>query len=206
MNEVVAASGIKSGGTLNETMYELETSGFIKSYLPFGKKKKETLYRLIDDFSMFYLHFMENAQSLEALNWQQLNQLPAWKSWSGFAFENVCLRHVKKVKEALQIAGIVSRDYSFVARATVLNPGVQIDLLIDRNDQTINLCEMKFYNGPYVVTKEYADELRRKRSVFNSLTATRKQVFITLVTTYGVQINKNSIGLIDNEITIDQLF
>ncbi len=206
LNEIIEATGLTSGGTLTETIDELELSGFISAYTPYGKKKKDKIYRLMDEFSKFYLQFMEENTHTDPINWQTISQLQPWNSWSGYAFENICHKHVQKIKEALQIAGIDSRIYSFRANATEEAAGVQIDLLIDRNDQTMNICEIKFYNAPFTLNTKYAQQLRLKREAFKIHSGANKQLFITLISTYGLVPNSHSIGLIDNALSIDNLF
>jgi predicted AAA+ superfamily ATPase len=206
LNEIIEQTGLASGGTLTETIEELELSGFINAFAPFGKKKKDTVYRLMDEFSQFYLQFMEQNTKTDPLSWQIISQLQEWKSWSGFAFESICLKHVQKIKEALQIAGVHSKIFSFRAPASDVAGGVQIDLLIDRNDQTMNICEIKFYHAPFSLTANYAQDLRLKREALKIHSGTKKQLFITLISTHGLVKNSHSIGLIDNDLSIDNLF
>ena len=122
-------------------------SGFITIYRPFGKKKKEKLFRLTDEYSLFYLQFIEGKALEGADTWHHLSQTQAYKIWSGYAFENICLKHIPQIKKALEIGGIYSLSYSFYKKGTKEEQGLQIDLLIDRNDQTINLFEVKFYQA-----------------------------------------------------------
>jgi hypothetical protein len=116
------------------------------------------------------------------------------------------LKHAQKLKEALQIAGIYSTVSCFRYRTSNNDKGTQIDMIIDRTDQTVNLCEMKFYNQELTLTKDVAEELRRKLSVFQTVTKTKNHVFITLVTTYGIHQGIHSIGLIGQSLTIQSLF
>lgn len=204
--EVTARIKLKKGGGITTILKQLEQSGFITAYYPFAKKKKDKLYRLTDYYSLFYLKFIEGTKSKNQGYWHILSQTQSWKSWSGYAFENLCLQHTDKIKEALGIHGIFSEDYSFIAKPTQTHKGAQIDLLIDRSDQTINMCEIKFYNDKVTLTSSMANNIRNKRSVFKQVSKTRKHIFITLLSTYGMTANKHSIGLIDNSITMDDLF
>ncbi|MCF6356709.1 MAG: AAA family ATPase [Draconibacterium sp.] len=202
-NELVKLLKISDGGSLTRYLNELITSGFISKYQPFGKQKKETLYRLTDEYSLFYIRFIERGKNrlfAQIYNHQQ------WKSWSGFAFESVCMKHVKQIKHALGISGVLTTESSFIKRGTQQNEGFQIDLLIDRNDNSINICEMKFYESEFEIDAEYAKKLRHKIAGFREYSKTRKQLFVTLVSTFGVKQNKHSTGLVDNSITIDWLF
>ncbi|MCB0518871.1 MAG: hypothetical protein H6577_21100 [Lewinellaceae bacterium] len=191
---------------MSTALQELELSGFISSYVPFGKKKKDTLYRLTDYYSLFYLKFIKDIPSNEAGRWDTLSQTQSWRSWSGYAFENVCFQHIEKLKQALGIAGVHTRQFSFLAKGDDENEGAQIDLLIDRNDNAINLCEIKFYIDDVVLSKETAEKLRRRLGVFRRTSGTKKQVFLTLITTFGLVKNQQSLGLVDNVITMDDLF
>ena len=203
---ILTATKFKDGGGLSTILKDLEQSGFISSYVPFNKKKKDTLYRLTDNYSLFYLKYIKDLPTNEAGNWQALSQTQSWKSWSGYAYENICLQHIDKIKAALGISGVYTRYFSFLAKATEEHGGAQIDLLIDRMDNAISLCEVKFYNDEYVLSKEEADKLRRKRSIFRRVSKTKKQLFMVLITTFGLAQRKYRLGLIDNVIGMDDLF
>ncbi len=204
--EIVAKSKIKDGGGLTNILQELEQSGFITAYVPFNKKKKDTLFRLTDNYSLFYLKFIQALANNQSNSWQMLSQTQSWKSWSGYAFENICLQHIEQIKKALGITGIHTNQFSFFAKASETHKGTQIDLLIDRQDKVINLCEIKFYNDTLTLTKTYAENLIHKKRLFKQLSKTKKQLFITLITTYGLQQNQHSIGLIDNILGLKDLF
>ena len=199
-------SHIANGGGLTKVLEELEHSGFISSYHPFNKKKKERLFRLTDEYSLFYLQFIEDKTHEGTDIWQQLSQTQIFKTWSGYAFENICLKHIPQIKKALSIAGIYSQSSSFYKKGTSTQKGTQIDLLIDRNDHIINLIEVKFYNESFTLTKNYAEDLRQKMSVFRSVTSTKKQLSWVLLTTFGLIHNQHSLGLIQNVLTLDDLF
>ena len=204
--EIVQLSGLPEGGGITKLLRELIHSGFVSSYYPFGKKKKEMLYRLTDEYSLFYLHFIENKRIQEKGMWTQLSQMPTYKSWSGYAFESLCLKHTLQIKRALEIGGIYTETSSFSFAGNDDLPGTQIDLLIDRNDGAINLCELKFYKDKFVISKEYAATLRQRRTIFSNISKTPKQIFLTLISTFGITPNKHSIGLIENSLTLDALF
>ena len=204
--EIVAQTGLSEGGTVSKILRELIHSGFAASYYPFGKRKKEMLYRLTDEYSLFYLHFIERKRVQERGMCKNLNEAPVYKSWSGYAFESLCLKHICQIKKGLQIGGIYSEAVSFTFAGNDELPGTQIDLLIDRNDGVINLCELKFYNEPFTINKSYAEQLARKRHIFKTVSKTKKQIFITLVTTYGLQVNPHSLGLVDSALDLNALF
>jgi hypothetical protein len=204
--EIIEHTDITDGGGLTMMLQELEQSGFISSYIPFGKKKKDTLFRLTDCYSLFYLKFIRDIPAKETISWQSLSQTQKWVTWTGYAFENICFQHIDQIKSALSIAGVHTNQYSFLAKKTEENEGTQIDLLIDRQDNVISLCEVKFYNDAWLLTKAEADNLRRKQRVFRQVTGTKKQIFIVLITTFDLIQNQHSIGLVDNVLDMNALF
>jgi hypothetical protein len=205
-SEIIKQTNVKDGGGLTNILQELEQSGFITSYVPFNKKKKDTLFRLTDNYSLFYLKFIQPLAKNQSNSWQTLSQTQSWKSWSSYAFENICLQHINEIKIKLGISGVHTNQFSFFAKATETQKGTQIDLLIDRQDNAINLCEVKFYNDEFVVSKSYAENLQQKKRTFQQLSKTKKQIFITLITTYGLKQNSHSLGLVDNVLEMNDLF
>jgi uncharacterized protein len=204
--EIIADTKLPDGGTLTNYLDELNQSGFITPYRVFGKKQKDILYRLTDEYSLFYLKFMQNTQEPFTNDWQELSQTQVFKIWSGYAFENLCLKHIEQVKKALGISGIYSESSSYYHNGNAERQGVQIDLLIDRKDSVINLFELKFYAEVFTLSKSYADELRNKVGSFKYFTKTKKQVFINLITAFGFKHNEHSLGLVNGEMSIDVLF
>jgi AAA+ ATPase superfamily predicted ATPase len=203
--EIIAATSITNGGTLTRTLQELAQSGFISQHGAFRKKTKDTLYRLTDEYTLFYLTFIEPLGIASHQSFTDLSTLPQWRSWSGFTFESICLRHIDPIRTSLGIAGISSRVSSFRARPVDGLPGTQIDLLIDRNDQTINLCEMKYSTEDFVITKAFIENMQQKKAVFRHHTRTRKHLFTTLITTFGTvdNVHRNSV---DQVLDLDDLF
>jgi AAA+ ATPase superfamily predicted ATPase len=204
--EIIEAGKFSNGGTITKVIEELVHSGFVMPFYTFGKKKKGIRYRLTDEYSLFYLKFIENKRLEERGVWNKFSQTQTYKIWTGYAFENICLKHIPQIKRALGISGVYSETSTYRSQAQNGRPGIQIDLLIDRNDHVINLFELKFYNTGFVLTKAYATELRTKMAVFKANTQTRKQVFLTLLTTFGLEANEHSIGLIDRVLTMEVLF
>lgn len=198
--------GVVSGGTISKTLVELEESGFIRRSPRWGHAVKDALYRLTDEFSLFHLTWMEGRRSRARDLWQQKRGTPAWRAWSGYAFEALCAKHVDQLKRALGIEAVETEESAWHHRADDAGPGAQIDLVIDRRDQAINLCEMKFSEGPFTIDKRYAEELRRKREVFRRVTGSRKTLFTTLVTTYGVTAGKYAQEVVDASLTMESLF
>lgn len=204
--EIITFSRLTDGGGVSRCLDELISSGFVSTYFPFGKKKKEMLYRLTDEYSLFYLQFIEDKAHKGNNIWVELSQTQDYKSWSGYAFESLCLKHIPQIKKALGISGIYAETSSFYQKGTPQDPGIQIDLLIDRKDNVINIFELKFYSGMFSISKTYSEDLRNKITIFKEITQTRKQVFLNFLTTFGLKHNEHSLGLIDKALTMDVLF
>ncbi len=202
--EIVQHSKLANSGTLSQILDELEKSGFIRRYNPFGKKKQNSLYQLVDFYTLFYLRFIEHSDPADLYNWSNAIDTPAYRAWSGYAFEQICLYHIHQIKKALGISGVISHTFSWKSKQAA--QGAQIDLIIDRRDQVINLCEMKFSVAPYTITKAYAEQLRQKVATFKTETGTKKAIFITMLTTYGVKANAHSANLVQNDLQMEILF
>lgn len=200
-------NGFKSGGTTTQLLGELLESGFIAQYLPFGKTTKDAIYKLTDEYSLFYLKFIDHKRAVGTGTWLKKSTGQSWTSWAGLAFEQICQKHSEQLKQALGIAGVYTElsAWRYVPKDSA-ETGVQIDLLIDRQDHCINLCEIKFSTGEFIIDKAYADVLTRKRTVFQQQTRTRKALFITLITTFGVKPNQYANSLIQSQLTMDVLF
>ncbi len=204
--ELIKAGKFPNGGTLTKTIEELVHAGFIAPFYTFGKKKNGLHYRLIDEYSIFYLKFLHNKRLEERGMWKKFSQTQTYKIWTGFAFENICLKHLAQIKKALNISGVYTETSIYRKTGNKEHSGVQIDLLIDRNDHIINLLELKFYNTDFIVSKSYAKELSQKMEIFRQQTKTKKQLFWTLLTTFGLEKNEHSLGLLDQTLTMDVLF
>lgn len=203
-DELISLSGLSNAGSTTKLINELEVSGFIRKYTPFGKKSRNSLYQLVDFYTHFYLKFIEGTQAMDKNNWVNAIDSPKYRAWSGYAYEQICMYHLPQIKQALGIGGVHATVSSW--RSSTMDSGAQIDLIIDRRDQVINLCEIKFSINPYTITKKYASEIRNKIGAFMQETGTRKSVFITMITTWGVQQNIHSTGLIQKELKMDDLF
>ncbi len=203
--EILKSTKLKDGGGFTTILDELSHSGFITPYRTFQNKKGK-IYRLTDEYSLFYLKFIEN-KGLEGEDiWQHLSQTQQYKTWSGYAFENICLKHIPQIKKALGISGIYSLSSSFYKKGTVNSKGVQIDLLIDRNDHVINLFEIKFYNQTFTITKAYANTLRQKMERFQDNTKTKKQLTWVFISTFGLRTNEYSLEMVHRSLELDDLF
>ncbi|MEA5138570.1 AAA family ATPase [Arcicella rigui] len=203
-DDILKATKLTNAGSTTRILDELEESGFIRKYLPFGNKNKNSLYQLVDFYTLFYLKFINGTQTIDQNHWINTIDNPKHRAWSGYAFEQVCLYHIQCIKQALGISGIQTATSAW--RSSNAENGSQVDLVIDRRDQVINLCEMKYSINPFVIDKKYANELQNKIGTFKTETKTRKSVFLTLITTFGVQTNNYSAGLVQNSLTMDCLF
>ena len=195
-----------TGGRLSETLRELEEAGFISSHVPLGKKSKDSIYRLADEYSLFYLKWIERRRLAGAGTFLKLQAAPGWRAWSGYALESLAHKHLPQIKRALGIAEVETNHCSWIHHPDSTWPdGAQIDLLIDRADNSINVIEIKFSQGPFTITKPYAGELRRKIEVFRSVTRARKNVFLTFLTTHGITRNAYATELVQVSLTTDAL-
>lgn len=200
--EIARLTKIADGGTLTKSLESLEECSFIIKVHPFGSKTREVLYRIVDEFTIFYFAFM--AKTGNTIN-EAWGKSAKYSSWQGYAFENICFRHQKGIAQALGISGIEKYFCSFLHRGSSNSRGFQIDMLIDRSDNCINLCEMKFFNTRVIVDKKMASGLMNRRQDFLQLTATKKTVFTTIVTSYGIKSNDLSLNVVDSVVTLDQI-
>lgn len=203
--EIIEKTALTSGGTISGLLEELIESGFVTDWQPYAKKSKDTIYKLADEFTYFYLKFMAGIRSSGEGIWQSFASGQSWRSWSGVAFERVCLKHLPQLKKELGISGVYTEESAWRARSGS-EKGAQIDLLIDRKDHVINLCEMKYAESEFIIDKTYASALENKRNVFKSQTKTKKSIYLTFVTTFGITDNDYARRLIQNSITMDNLF
>lgn len=209
--EILQLTGITDNGAFSTVLEELENCGFIRVYEPFGnartsdneRSKTNSIYQLIDFYTLFYFNFIKNNRYQDENFWTSSINSPLHNSWSGLSFEKLCLSHLNQIKQALGISGVQSLACSW--RSESSSPGAQIDLLIDRKDETINLCEMKFASAEYEISKAYEENLANKIEVFQAETQTRKSVLLTLITTYGVKQNSHS-GIVQKQVVLDDLF
>jgi len=201
-NEIIQETKLQGGG-LTTILEELEQCHFIRSYNAYEKKTKEQIYQLVDFYSLFYITFIKNARQNEEHFWTNLVSNAKHHTWTGYAFEQVCMQHASQIRQKLGVSGVIT--YLAAWRSKKSKPAVQIDLLIDRKDGIINLCEMKYAEDKYIITKKIDENLRHKKSTFIREANVRKAVHITMVTTYGVKRNAYW-GNIQSEVKMDDLF
>ncbi len=202
--EIIKIAKLSNGGGISKVLNELEQCDFIRKYSLVNDKKKDALYQLTDFYSLFYFRFIQNLNTANSNNWiTQLNST-VHKTWCGYAFEQLCMQHTKQIKHALGIAAIHTQASSW--RSRTLENNAQIDLVIDRKDNCINLCEMKFAEKEYTMDKKYAANIQNKIAAFKQETNSKKAIFFTMVSTYGVANNNYYQQWVNNSITLDKLF
>lgn len=202
--EISALSGYSEGGTLTNALNALLASDFVLRYVPFGYKKTEEYYKLIDPFCIFHLRFVSNTDFMQEGFWQQNVNAQHVISWRGYAFENVCFQHIDQIKRALGIAGVSSTQSAWTKTGGD-SSGTQIDLIISRKDNVVNMCEMKFYSGEFTVDKKYDLLLRNRQSLLEKEISPKSVIHKTLITTYGIMENEYRWSF-DNMIVMDDLF
>ena len=194
-----AASGVAESGRMTQCLDDLDRCGFIRKYTPLGKESRGSVYQLMDNFTLFYFAYMATGRGGDRQYWSKLQSKRIHSTWAGLAFERLCLQHVHEIKRALQIGGVLTNEHAWYS------PAAQIDLLIDRDDGIINLCEMKFSEGAHTISKQESEDVRRKKLVLKEETATRKAVYVTYVTTEGLVRNSHA-NDVQSEVTLDDLF
>ena len=204
--EIIMELKKNEGGKLTSVLEELEQCDFIRSFQSIGKQKKETVYQLIDNFTLFYFKFIDGQKTNEKNYWSKVMQKNVYAVWCGLAFERICFQHIEQIKKALGISGVISNVYSWTYKSDGDGEnGVQIDMLIDRDDNVINLCEIKFSKSEYEIISAYDREIHRKADIFTRKTHTSKGVTIVMITSYGLTKNQWS-NDISNEVVLDDLF
>lgn len=203
--DISMETGIAMGGTLSKMLRALEKSDLITSYYSFGESKRNVYYRLSDMFCLFYLGFVQKNPTRNRSYWYDNQNSPKLNSWRGLAFEDVCFVHQNQIRAALGINGVQAEIYPWHTTANGKVAGAQIDMLIDRADRVINLCEMKFTQGEFVIDKDYDEKLRDRLVTLTGKTKNRRNIQLTLVTTYGLKMNMYS-NRMQRVILMDDLF
>lgn len=204
--EIYAASGLASRSTLKKVLDELVRCDFVRQYSARGKKNRDAFFQLIDNFTIFHNSFLKDGPVADPHFWTSRSESSRINVWNGLSFERVCLLHLDEIRRALGISGQVTTAYSWRSASDKDGTrGAQIDLVIERADKVINLCEMKYCDTEYELDKDEAERLRGRRAAFKKETGTHSACRITLVTPYGLKRNLHS-GIVDNVITLDDLF
>ena len=204
--EISRETGLNCNGAFTKKLEELESCGFVRRYHEYGKKNMGAVIQLIDNYTLFYFKFLENPPT-DRKYWEKTIDSPARRAWTGLAFERVCLQHSEQIRKKLGITGVLTDECSWRCTSDSEKGiyGSQIDLVIDRKDRVVNLCEMKFSALEYVITKEYDRKLKEKISDFKTATKTKSSIHLTLVTTYGLEQNKYA-GHVQSVVTARDLF
>lgn len=203
-SEIIDSTGI-SGGDLSKILENLRRCDFIEVYSRYKSAVRNSLYRIIDPYVLFYFKFISGNHSKDEHFWSNNINSRQVSAWQGFSFETICLLHLPQIKKRLGIGGISTNSCSWRKVGSTAEQGAQIDLLIDRADRVINVCEMKFSETPYAITKDYEERLRTKMAVFRQETKATKSLALIMVTTYGILPGIHS-GIVQNEVLMDDLF
>jgi uncharacterized protein len=203
--ELIAATGLSDNSAFTDMLRNLSDSGFIRSYSVFGNRKRGTVYQLADYYTMFYLKFVKDGYGSDEEFWSHHLDSPSRRAWAGLTFEMLCKDHIRQIKSRLSISGVSSAVSVWSTAATEEHEGAQIDMLIDRRDRIIDICEMKFSENTFTIDRDYDEALRRKIDVFRETTGTNKALQLVMVTTYGVKQNMYS-SRMQSEVVLDDLF
>ncbi len=194
----------KATGSYQRALEELLVSDFVIEQLPFGKKKKGVTYRLVDQYSIFYHRFIQKNKKYTKGIWQQLAASQSYKIWTGYAFELLCHQHIDAIKTALGIPSVYTEIYSLYV-PTADKKGFQIDLIIDRKDDSINLCEIKFHAAPFAIHQAAYQRLLQKRQAFIEYTQTKKQVFLSFISNHPLVDNAYAAEIVDVAVVLEDL-
>lgn len=205
--EIIEKAQISSGGDLSKILNNLVLSGFVRVSGFYNRKKKDALYQLADYYTMFYFRFIRDNYGKDENFWNNSFDNPSRRAWAGLTFEQLCKDHVPQIKRKLGISGILTEESAWFTLEDDEKgiDGAQIDLLLDRRDHVVSICEMKFSMKKYVIDKTYDDRLRTKIDSFRIATNCKKTLQLVMVTTYGVKQNKYS-GNVNVDVTLDDLF
>lgn len=200
-----------AGGWIVSQLKDLEQADFIQRFLPFEHEKRGVFYKIIDEYSLFFFKWIApNKKFIERGEekgfWMRLQSSPTWHAWAGCAFEAVCNKHVPLIRDALRLVMARASQWRFIPPKGSSEKGAQIDLLFDRDDNAITLCEIKYTKEPFVITKAYAETLQNKMDVFKKRTGTEKNLFLGLISANGLKENSYSEDLISGVVSLDDLF
>lgn len=208
ISELSKRKGLKLGSVLSNALKELEESGFLVKRYKYGQKKRDTLYSIKDPFIYFFTKCVENTAMIDLVQnqnyFQNIYTSGAYKIWSGLAFENICHSHLFQIKKALGIAGVITKSYYW--SGTDRQQGAQIDIVLERADDVINLIECKFHNKEFMITKQYGNNLRNKAELFYEQTKYKGSIQTVMVTLYGVKQNAYYHDVLAYDIEIDTFF
>ena len=204
--EIIEETKIIDNGDYTKKLEDLKNCGFIREYSPMNFKKKSIIYQLIDPFTIFHFHFLTKEHNDDNYWTNQLNT-PLINTWQGLAFERICLLHINSIKRALGVSGVYTSVYPWSCKKDLDNGiyGSQIDMVIERKDDIINLVEIKYYESKYIITSNYVDNLARKKNDFVEVTKTKSAIHLTFIALNDVEENSYSKEL-QSIINVNDLF
>lgn len=204
-DEIVKATKLGNNGHLSSILEDLVECGFIRKYCHTDKRLKDAIYQLVDCYTLFYYQFVEKAHGTDEEYWLKLQTTPKYNTWCGLAFERICLLHSRQIKRGLGISGIMANIYAWHTPKTADHDGIQIDMLIDRADNVVSICEMKYAPYGYKMTETEVKKLQTRRNVFAESMPKRKGLQVVLITSNGVIGNHHS-DIVQQVLTADILF
>jgi uncharacterized protein len=204
-SEIIAKSKVRDGGPFNRAMDELLACGFIGTLSQFGTIKREEVYRMQDEFSIFYHRFIKKSTKYIPGNWQQQMNMQSFKISQGYLFELLIYRHIELLRKKLRIRNTYC-EYSTFYYNVPNTSGLQIDLLIDRNDSVINYCEIKYYTEAIEITKKMYENINSKIEYFKEISKSKKNIQYSLITNLPIKENNYSKEIIDNKVNLDEFF
>ena len=210
--ELINSGGFSSGGGFHDKIMELVESGFIREYVPFGKKSRNTVLKITDEYTLFFMEWIEPIEKKGSISnpdyWLNASTQQKYKTWTGCAYEAVCEKHIRQIIKKLGIANVAGEvgKWHYFPAAGSKKAGAQIDLVINRFDDSVNICEIKFSKNKYVIDKKYARNLLNKINVFEEKTDSKKQIFLTMITTTGLKKNIYAEDLVHSEVVLKDLF
>lgn len=202
--EIAKAAGYAQSGRLSSILENLELCGFIIKVQQPNKRSKDALYQLIDNFSLFYHEFVRGKGDRPNY-WSMHSNSPANSAWRGLAFERLCFQHREQIARALGIGGVCASWYAWSAPRTEEYPGVQVDLVIDRADGIVNLCEAKFTDRPFAISSDYMQQLLLRRGRYQEEVAPKKGIHLTMIAPEGIAENPQS-HEVNSVVRLDDLF
>ena len=203
--ELLKTTNSSDNGAFSKALSELVECGFVRRYRMPGKKAHDALYQLIDNFTLFHYKFLDDLDENEGISWEAMQNLPAVNAWRGLSFERVCMAHIEQIKRKLGISGILTRQYAWRSHSAQNKDDVQIDLLIERSDDAVNICEMKYSPDKYEISKEEHRKMLLRRDMFIEEQGLRGAAYLTFITTCGV-VHNAYWNDIQSEVTLDDLF
>ncbi len=203
--EISEKTKLPPNGQLTKMLTYLERSGFVRIHNTYGRSKRDRIYQLSDYYTIFYYKYIKDNYGKDEHFWMNTSDSSARKAWEGYSYENICWDHIDQIKAGLGISGILSELSTWSKRGDDFSKGAEIDMIINRKDRVISLCEIKFYDNRFEISKDYDQDLRNKLEVFREATKTTRTLQIVIITTYGLTKGKYN-GIITRDINMDHLF